>query len=323
MIINFNLAKCLDFFDMRNLFWLLQKKKYMKKCQKYFLQFFLVATTMTLLSACTTSGEFLTGQPQQTSLSTNTTHATAQVVFFNDSLVDTKSSATSALVISTQGNVISGLHPQQYTILPVCKGTHNFQITQVGFAATSIEITATENTVHFVKLIPTSKMPGVSYQVSSHARINDVIGEHQPRSFLVPRYQANCVVPEQPKTFNLDFEALFSFDGADIMDVVVTHPLDEVVRFIQANDSQKLRVTVSGYTDHLGTQDYNQTLSEQRAQAVANYLKSKGFEGPIQVFGFGSADPVVTNCPASLAHDELIQCLQPNRRVTVSVLQAN
>jgi len=295
----------------------------MRSCLKHFQQFFVLACTITLLAACTTSGDVLTGQPQHASPSTNTTQATAQIVFFHDGHVDTEPSATSALVISTQGNVISGLQPQQYTILPACNGTQHFQITQGGLAATSIELTVTENTVHYVKLVPTSKVSGVRHQVSMHARVSDVITGYQPRSFLVPRHQPNCAVPEQPKTFNLDSQALFAFDGAELIDVVAAHPLDEVVRFIQANDAQQLRVTVSGYTDHLGDRDYNQTLSEQRAQTVANYLKSQGFDGRIQIFGFGSADPIITDCPSSLARDELIQCLQPNRRVTVRVWQAN
>lgn len=280
-----------------------------------------VFACMSLLAACTTSGDILTGHPVATSTPSGTDTSTAQVVFFHDGQVDTEPAQANALVLSTQGNVISGLHPQQYTVIPVCTGSQTFQITRGTLSATSIELTITPNTVHYVRLMPDARNAVVNYSASAHNSIDDVVDNTNARSFLVPRHTPNCTTPEQPTTFNFDSEALFAFDGAELIDVVTGHPLDEVVAFIEAHEMHGLRVTVSGYTDHLGARDYNQKLSEQRAQTVANYLKSKGYDGRLQVFGFGAADPVVTDCDASLTRDALIQCLQPNRRVTVNVWQ--
>ena len=57
-----------------------------------------------------------------------------------------------------------------------------------------------------------------------------------------------------------------------------------------------LKMQVEGYTDNVGGADYNQKLSEQRAQAVGDYLVSQGVQqGNLTATGFGMADPVADN----------------------------
>ena len=301
---------------------ILQRDTFMLNHFKYCLHLCLIFCIASLV-ACTTYGEFLIGHPTKNSPALVEKHTSAQVVFFNEAHLNTDSSHTAATVISTQGKVISGLHPQQYTIIHTCDGTQSYQVTRGGGAATTIELTATPNSVHYVRLTPSSTSTAISYKVSKHHQIGDVIKNYDARSFLVARHFPNCTTPTETTTFNFDAEALFTFDGAELADVVLNLPLEKVVHFIETNATQPMQVIVSGYTDHLGAPDYNQQLSERRAKTVANYLKSKGYSGNIQVFGFGSADPIITDCSSSLTQDELIQCLQPNRRVTVRVWQAN
>jgi OOP family OmpA-OmpF porin len=59
----------------------------------------------------------------------------------------------------------------------------------------------------------------------------------------------------------------------------------------------QVKVTIAGYTDSIGTEQYNQGLSERRAQIVYDYLTSHGIsedqlEGPV---GHGENDPVASN----------------------------
>lgn len=55
-------------------------------------------------------------------------------------------------------------------------------------------------------------------------------------------------------------------------------------------------ITIYGFTDNTGTVAYNQTLSEQRAASVKNYLASKGLStSRISTTGMGINDPVATN----------------------------
>ena len=58
----------------------------------------------------------------------------------------------------------------------------------------------------------------------------------------------------------------------------------------------KNRIVVQGYTDSTGSDEYNQTLSEQRAQAVYNYLLGNGLKTlSITHVGYGKANPVASN----------------------------
>lgn len=75
-------------------------------------------------------------------------------------------------------------------------------------------------------------------------------------------------------------------------------------------------VLVTGHTDKLGTQQYNQKLSDKRAEAVAAYLKSKGINGPVDTLGVGKTQAIKA-CDDKLPRRKLIECLAPNRRVVI------
>ena len=84
---------------------------------------------------------------------------------------------------------------------------------------------------------------------------------------------------------------------------------------------QKLElVLVTGHTDPIGTQQYNQKLSERRADAVRDYLVSKGVpKDKIETLGMGKTQPVPGLVCKQKNFKELIACLQPDRRVEVEV----
>ncbi len=73
-----------------------------------------------------------------------------------------------------------------------------------------------------------------------------------------------------------------------------------------------LHLSVEGYTDSVGTDDYNQKLSERRAGAVQDYLTSNGINSAnVQAQGFGKGNPVASNDTAAGR--------QQNRRVEMVV----
>jgi OmpA-OmpF porin, OOP family len=91
--------------------------------------------------------------------------------------------------------------------------------------------------------------------------------------------------------------------------------LDEIASMMNANP-QIPTVTVSGHTDRLGTDQYNQSLSQRRAAAVKAYLVKQGVAANrINAVGRGEKQPVV-QC-SEKARPALIKCLEPNRRVEV------
>jgi outer membrane protein OmpA-like peptidoglycan-associated protein len=121
----------------------------------------------------------------------------------------------------------------------------------------------------------------------------------------------------QVQKITLDSNVLFDFDkavlkpeGKSAIDGQVVGKLAQV---------QKLEVVlVTGHTDRLGSDAYNQKLSEARANAVRDYLVSKGVDRTkIETIGMGEKQPVVQCDQKELK--ALINCLQPNRRVDVQV----
>ena len=124
---------------------------------------------------------------------------------------------------------------------------------------------------------------------------------------------AACV--PQTDTITVGAEKLFGFDKANLKDEG-KEALNEAAAKIKANPEIKA-VIVTGHTDKIGSDAYNQKLSERRANQVKDYLAAQGVDQSIiQAVGKGEADPVV-QCDGTKATKKLISCLQPNRRVTI------
>lgn len=70
--------------------------------------------------------------------------------------------------------------------------------------------------------------------------------------------------------------------------------LDEVVKFLK--DNPTIKVEISGHTDNVGNESYNQQLSLKRAQSVVEFLSSKGI-APTRLaqVGYGSKKPIKPN----------------------------
>lgn len=85
----------------------------------------------------------------------------------------------------------------------------------------------------------------------------------------------------------------FAFDKSDLLPE--SYPvLDQAVKLL--NDKPEINVEIEGYTDYIGTDAYNQTLSVARAQTVKTYLVSKGIsETRLTVVGYGKNNPVADN----------------------------
>ena len=121
----------------------------------------------------------------------------------------------------------------------------------------------------------------------------------------------------EPKmdTITVGAEKLFGFDKANLK-AEGKAALDEAAAKIVANPEIKA-VIVTGHTDRLGSDSYNQKLSERRANQVKDYLATKGVDkSMIEAIGRGEAEPVA-ECTGNKATKKLISCLQPNRRVTI------
>ena len=110
--------------------------------------------------------------------------------------------------------------------------------------------------------------------------------------------------------FNSD--VLFATDSSQV-DPTGQATLDSVARVFVEYD--KTAVIVQGHTDSTGTEAYNQSLSERRADAVRNHLIARGVAAArIAAIGYGESYPVARNDTAAGR--------QMNRRVDI-LLKAN
>jgi OOP family OmpA-OmpF porin len=119
------------------------------------------------------------------------------------------------------------------------------------------------------------------------------------------------VEPVQYEKHIISAVTLFDFDKHALKEQgkVVLYKLG--TNILEQGDSV-VDITVIGYTDSVGTEAYNQGLSERRAQTVKGYLMAMGIDaGIIRATGKGESDPVASN-DTDAGREE-------NRRVEVHV----
>jgi outer membrane protein OmpA-like peptidoglycan-associated protein len=101
----------------------------------------------------------------------------------------------------------------------------------------------------------------------------------------------------------------FTFNGTELDDGDKAH-LDEIAAFL--NEHQGIHVVAAGYTDDVGSRDYNEKLSRKRAEMVGGYLKSKGVaDDRVVLLWYGLTNPLVPN--------DTEEGRAKNRRVEVKV----
>jgi OOP family OmpA-OmpF porin len=126
--------------------------------------------------------------------------------------------------------------------------------------------------------------------------------------------------PSTPKrcdfTVTLAGDQAFAFDKDALTNAAKKH-IDEVRAKLSGCSKIEI-IMITGHTDRIGSQQYNQKLSDKRADAVAAYMKSQGVTAPIDTLGMGKTQSIKA-CDDKLTHAKLVECLSPNRRVVVEV----
>jgi len=124
--------------------------------------------------------------------------------------------------------------------------------------------------------------------------------------------------PKKPAVVNLSSTELFEFNKATLTPQARKQLDDEVIAKLK-DIGQVRYIIVNGHADRMGSVQYNQKLSEKRAEAVRAYLVSKGADASkVETLGFGKTLPV-KSCPDQKQRKDLIECLAPNRRVVVEI----
>lgn len=94
-------------------------------------------------------------------------------------------------------------------------------------------------------------------------------------------------------TLNMPGNITFAFDSSNLQGQF--YPVLDNVASTLTQYNQTV-IEVAGHTDNVGTDAYNQTLSQQRANAVATYLTGKGvMQQRMMVVGAGEGHPIASN----------------------------
>ncbi|OQX74806.1 MAG: hypothetical protein B6D59_01275 [Campylobacteraceae bacterium 4484_4] len=129
-----------------------------------------------------------------------------------------------------------------------------------------------------------------------------VVENHKATEQLIPMPSAKKVIenieecknshdPHCIHTYRL--KILFDYDKADIKKAYRLE-LEKVVEVMKKRPD--VRLEVEGHTDSIGTYEYNQKLSQRRADAIKRYLVSRGIESVrIEAIGYGEKRPIATN----------------------------
>lgn len=100
-------------------------------------------------------------------------------------------------------------------------------------------------------------------------------------------------IDEETLRVNFDSDILFQVDSA-VLSQRSRDSLDEFAQVMQ--EYPKTAILVQGFTDSTGTEEYNQRLSERRADAVYNHLAMRGVDrSRMEATGYGEGYPVADN----------------------------
>lgn len=153
------------------------------------------------------------------------------------------------------------------------------------------------------------KMRGTATAIYDWQQSFDLLGSGRSTTPVVP-YAYGVQITSTPRVRQLDLSPVqFAFDSSTVslQDQQRLQPLVDYLK-----QSPKARVTLTGHTDSVGSQAYNQALSIRRAQALRRFLLDKGINGKaVLVQGMGEKNPVKTNTTSRGRNS--------NRRVEIQV----
>ncbi|MBI0006198.1 porin OmpA [Gilliamella sp. W8126] len=138
-----------------------------------------------------------------------------------------------------------------------------------------------------------------------------------------PAVAAPVEIKTEVNRYVLNEDVLFAYAKADLK-AEGRQALDNLLATLVKINPSESAIVVIGHTDRIGSDNYNQKLSERRAHTVLNYLVQKGVPAEIITSrGMGKSQPVTgTKCNA-LRGADLKACLAPDRRVEIEVKARN
>ena len=197
-----------------------------------------------------------------------------------------------------------------------------------GKAAKKVEITVTDNeTGQVVGIYHTNSKtgkflfiltPGKNYNITYQAQGHLFYSENREISKVSSYYEINTAISLDPIVVGSKIvlnNIFFDFDKSTLR-TLSNVELRNLVLLLKSNPNMK--VEISGHTDSKGSADYNQKLSEERAQAVVTRLAENGINADrMQAKGYGKTMPAAPN--KKINGSDNPEGRQLNRRVELKI----
>lgn len=249
----------------------------------------------------TLSGEVLHGPERGQG---NATANKGSIIVYRENSNDTKSLP----VVFINDRIVASLLPGEYAKTRVCDSKIKLRIGTRGAIVAKGELKRIDIHKNAITYIKIEKRKNNTF-------IPLVVDSVEAKQALQTIDQTDNVINRNIPKLALGTDSLFVFNSTQLLHS--SYPtLDKLIRDINMCPNQVNRIKVIGHTDRIGNQKVNEKLSVKRAQVVAEYLTKHGLKVPMDVEGRGSREPVTTKCRGRVS-PQLIQCLQPDRRVVI------
>ncbi|TDQ57019.1 OOP family OmpA-OmpF porin [Mesocricetibacter intestinalis] len=274
-----------------------------------------------LLSACTNSN--LTHHPEKSGLNPEglKEHQALAVVYRDDI-------SGPAINLYINGDYQASLIADSFTAATLCSSAQNLYLTYSNnrtfgnnIPGKSYDFTAGKTSYFKV----TKAKEGFSLTEVNEAQAKRDIAALKSADHTLSRVQASNCNASVLSSKTLDNAALFAFDKYAYQDItqggqqyLVTWVKDMLKQYPQ----QISGISVTGHTDAIGAAQYNQQLSQRRANTVKTILQQAGITQPIKAVGMGESQLIEKNCQG-LNGQKLRDCNQPNRRVEITIYGKN
>jgi outer membrane protein OmpA-like peptidoglycan-associated protein len=173
-------------------------------------------------------------------------------------------------------------------------------------------------TGNYLFILPPGANYNISYEAEGYLFKSENIDIPEDANY----FQINKAIELEPIQIGSKIvlnNIFFDFDKATLRDISKTE-LEKLTKLMEINS--KISVEISGHTDAKGNEDYNLKLSQDRAQAVVNYLINRGIDKNRMIAkGYGKSKPIADNYNAD--GSENLEGMQLNRRVELKVISLN
>ena len=158
--------------------------------------------------------------------------------------------------------------------------------------------------------LPAGKLYGIRAEAKNYASVNNKYDADTIKKYCEVEMNLELVPIEVGQIVILK-NIFFDFNKYELKPESFPE-LDRIIKFLYDNPS--MEIEISGHTDNIGSDEYNNKLSYERANAVLNYLVSKFISASrLTAKGYGKTKPIATN--------DTEEGRQLNRRVEFIILK--